>query len=106
MSRRDWGNHPPAHTQSPHAQSPLRSLPPSTEYYLHRSIYQRQPSAKAVVHAHSTYATALSCTSLKKIPAFHYMMATVGGNTIDITPYKLFGTEDLANEMHKAFRSS
>lgn len=71
---------------------------------MHRSIYADQPSAQAVVHAHSTYATALSCTSLKQIPPFHYMMALVGGNTIEITPYKLFGTRDLAEEMRKAMR--
>jgi ribulose-5-phosphate 4-epimerase/fuculose-1-phosphate aldolase len=34
---------------------------PSKEVFLHRAFYETRPAAKAVVHLHSTYATALSC---------------------------------------------
>lgn len=34
---------------------------PSKEFFLHQAFYDTRPSAKAVVHLHSTYATALSC---------------------------------------------
>jgi 3-dehydro-4-phosphotetronate decarboxylase len=34
---------------------------PSKEVFLHQAFYETRPSAKAVVHLHSTYATALSC---------------------------------------------
>lgn len=34
---------------------------PSKEVFLHRAFYDTRPSARAVVHLHSTYATALSC---------------------------------------------
>jgi ribulose-5-phosphate 4-epimerase/fuculose-1-phosphate aldolase len=34
---------------------------PSKEVFLHRAFYDTRPGAGAVVHLHSTYATALSC---------------------------------------------
>ncbi|MEM8731842.1 MAG: 3-oxo-tetronate 4-phosphate decarboxylase [Pseudomonadota bacterium] len=35
--------------------------PPSKEVFLHRAFYDTRAEAKAVVHLHSTWATALSC---------------------------------------------
>lgn len=57
--------------------------PPSKELFLHRAFYATRPQAKAVVHLHSTYATALSCcTDLDPedtIPAVTpYMVMRVG----------------------------
>lgn len=37
--------------------------PPSKEVFLHQAFYATRPEARAVVHLHSTYATALSCRS-------------------------------------------
>ena len=37
--------------------------PPTKELPLHVAFYETRPSARAVVHLHSTYATALSCLS-------------------------------------------
>ncbi|HRJ69063.1 MAG TPA: aldolase [Beijerinckiaceae bacterium] len=34
---------------------------PSKEVFLHRAFYETRPAAGAVVHLHSTYATAISC---------------------------------------------
>lgn len=34
---------------------------PSKEVFLHRAFYDTRPGTRAVVHLHSTYATALSC---------------------------------------------
>jgi len=34
---------------------------PSKEIFIHNAFYETRPSAGAVVHLHSTYATALSC---------------------------------------------
>ena len=76
-------------------------LKPSSEWRMHRDIYQHFPMAHAVLHAHPTYATALSCLRLD-IPAFHYMIAVAGGHDIKCTDYALFGTEDLSNAMLKA----
>lgn len=35
--------------------------PPTKELPLHRAVYEARPSAGAIVHLHSTYATLLSC---------------------------------------------
>lgn len=35
--------------------------PPSKEIFLHRAFYETRPETGAVVHVHSTFATALSC---------------------------------------------
>ena len=35
--------------------------PPSKEVFLHRAFYETRPGVGAVVHLHSTFATALSC---------------------------------------------
>jgi L-fuculose-phosphate aldolase len=49
----------------------------------------------AVVHTHSTYATALACLGLG-IPAFHYMVAVAGGDDIPCADYATFGTPELS----------
>ena len=43
---------------------------PSSEWRFHQDIYVNKKDAKAIVHAHSTCATALS-SHQKSIPAFH-----------------------------------
>src|SRR3546814_16739615 len=37
--------------------------PPSKEVFLHAAYYESRPGTGAVVHLHSTYATALPCLS-------------------------------------------
>ena len=74
------------------------SLRPSSEWRMHRDIYAARPEANAVVHTHSTYATALSCLR-KDIPAFHYMIAVAGGMDIKCSDYALFGTQELSDTM-------
>lgn len=73
-------------------------LAPSSEWRMHRDIYVVQPRAGAVLHAHSTFATALSCLRLD-IPAFHYMVAVAGGSNIRCADYALFGTQALSDNM-------
>lgn len=74
------------------------SLEPSSEWRMHRDIYVDRPEAGAVLHAHSTFATALSCLRLD-IPAFHYMIAVAGGSDIRCADYALFGTRQLSDRM-------
>ena len=74
------------------------ALEPSSEWRMHRDIYLHRPDAGAVLHAHSTFATALSCLHLD-IPAFHYMIAVAGGSDIRCADYALFGTQDLSDRM-------
>ncbi len=73
----------------------------SSEWRLHRDIYADRPEAGAVLHAHSIYATALSCLRVE-IPAFHYMVAVAGGNNIRCADYALFGTQQLSDNMLSA----
>ncbi|MFC7334081.1 class II aldolase/adducin family protein [Rhodocista pekingensis] len=73
-------------------------LRPSSEWRLHRDIYRHRPDAGAVVHVHSTVATALACLRLR-IPAFHYMVAMAGGTAIEVADYATFGTQELSDAM-------
>ncbi len=68
------------------------SLNPSSEWRFHQDIYLKKNEAKAIVHAHSPHATAVS-THGKAIPAFHYMIALAGGDDIKCAEYGTFGTK-------------
>lgn len=74
---------------------------PSSEWRIHLAIYLQQPDAGAVVHTHSTHATALSCMR-RSLPAFHYEVALAGGSEIRCAPYATYGTEALARNMAEA----
>jgi L-fuculose-phosphate aldolase len=74
------------------------ALAPSSEWRMHRDIYANHAAAGAVLHAHSTFATVLSCLRLD-IPAFHYMVAVAGGIDIRCADYALFGTQALSDNM-------
>ncbi|CAK0813696.1 unnamed protein product [Prorocentrum cordatum] len=80
------------------------SFLPSSEWRMHFDIYQRVPEAQAVVHAHPTYCTALSCQR-RDIPAFHYMVAAAGGKEIKCSRYATFGTQELSDSMLEALGS-
>ncbi len=71
---------------------------PSSEWRMHCDIYRTRPEAGAVVHAHPTFCTALSCLR-KGIPPFHYMVAVAGGSDIRCSGYALFGTQALSDAM-------
>lgn len=71
---------------------------PSSEWRMHRDIYHARPEAGAIVHVHSTQATALSCLR-RDIPAFHYMVAIAGGADIRCAAYATFGTAELSEAM-------
>ena len=77
---------------------------PSSEWRFHQDIYLNKKESKAIVHAHSTCATAIS-THKKKIPAFHYMVAMAGGNDIKCAKYATYGTRDLSKNIIKALKN-
>lgn len=69
---------------------------PSSEWRFHRDILQAKPTVNAVVHTHSTFATTLACLR-KRIPAFHYMVAIAGGDSIECADYAVFGSQALSD---------
>jgi len=76
-------------------------LNPSSEWRFHQDIYLKKIEAKAIVHAHSPNATAVSSHG-KSIPAFHYMIALAGGDDIKCSEYATFGTDELSINILKA----
>ena len=77
---------------------------PSSEWRFHEDIYVNKKDAKAIVHAHSTCATAVS-THQKSIPAFHYMVGVAGGEDIKCTKYATFGTRKLSKNILSALKN-
>ena len=77
---------------------------PSSEWRFHQDIYKERIEAKAIVHAHSNCATAIS-THGKRIPAFHYMVAMAGGNDIKCAKYATYGTRELSKNILKALKN-
>lgn len=69
---------------------------PSSEWRMHRDVYRHFPQAGAILHAHSPYCTTLACLE-RPIPAFHYMVAVAGGDSIRCAPYATFGTQALSD---------
>jgi len=80
------------------------SLNPSSEWRFHQDIYLKKKEAKAIVHAHSPHATAVSAHG-EPIPAFHYMIALAGGDDIKCAEYATFGTSELSINILKALEN-
>lgn len=74
---------------------------PSSEWRFHRDILATRDEVNAVIHTHSTFATTLSCHGME-IPAFHYMIAMAGGNTIRCASYATFGSQALSENALQA----
>ncbi len=75
------------------AQGPRK---PSSEWRFHHDIYAAHPQAGAIVHTHSSFATALACQEMG-VPAFHYMVARFGGDSVRCADYATFGTQALSD---------
>jgi L-fuculose-phosphate aldolase len=78
----------------------LRGGRPSSETPLHTLVY-RETDAAAVVHTHSIYATTLACT-VDELPAVHYMIHAFGGDSVAVSDYERFGSDELAAAVHAA----
>ncbi len=73
--------------------------PPTKELPLHFAFYESRPSARAVVHLHSTHATALSCLADTDPdnaipPITPYVVMRVG--RVPVVPYTRPGSADVA----------
>jgi L-fuculose-phosphate aldolase len=75
------------------------ALPPSTELPLHLAAYRsaQSPSNRvaAVVHTHSSYATAVGLV-VDALPAVHYLIAMLG-DPVPVVPYATPGSQALAD---------
>ncbi len=74
---------------------------PSSEWRFHHDIYVSRPEAGAILHAHAPFATSLACLR-RDVPAFHYMIARFGGDSIRCAEYATFGTQELSDHALKA----
>jgi L-fuculose-phosphate aldolase len=68
---------------------------PSSEWPVHRLIYQVSDAA-AVVHTHSLHATAVSAL-VDELPAIHYYILGLGGDSVRVAPFHPFGSQELAD---------
>ena len=75
---------------------PANNGKPSSEWHFHKDILMSRSEVGAVVHTRARFATAFSCLQLD-IPAFHYMIAAAGGDSIRCCPYALFGSQALSD---------
>lgn len=76
-------------------------LKPSTEYALHRILYENRSDIHAVLHVHAVYTSALACMR-KPILPLHYLAAYGGGEDVRCAEYATFGTPELAQNALKA----
>lgn len=76
---------------------------PSSEWRFHYDILRERGDVGAVLHAHPPYCTALACLG-REIPAFHYMVAVAGGDSIRCAPYATFGSQELSANALAALR--
>ena len=74
---------------------------PSSEWHFHQATYRARPDLQAIVHTHSVHATALACLR-RGLPAFHYMVAVAGGDSVPLVPYFTFGSEALSHAVAQA----
>ena len=83
---------------------------PSKEVFMHRAFYTARPDAGAVVHLHSTQATAVSCLpdvdrSNPIPPLTPYFVMRVG-RTMPIVPYYRPGEPAMEPAIHAAARDA
>lgn len=68
---------------------------PSSESKLHTAIYKACPEAKAIIHTHSIYASALAAMR-KPVPAIIEDIVQIIGGRVNCAEYALPGTDELA----------
>ena len=71
-------------------------LKPSVESILHSTIYRNRPDCNAVVHSHQPYGSALALINTP-VPALFDEVSFALGPLIDVIPYALSGSPELAS---------
>jgi len=82
----------------------LGNFPPSVESGLHLGVYAARPDVQAVVHTHQPYASILGLLDEAIPPLFDDITMALGG-VVEVIPYALAGTPDLAELTAKATKS-
>jgi L-fuculose-phosphate aldolase len=72
----------------------------SSEWPMHRRIYDLTP-AGAVVHTHAAFSVAVGAIC-DELPAVHYSVLRLGGDTVRVAPYTTFGSDGLAGNVTAA----
>lgn len=79
---------------------------PSKEVFMHRAFYRARPHAGAVVHLHSTMATAVACLAdadpLSPIPALTPYFIMRIGKSLPVIPYYRPGDPAMEPAIHAA----
>ena len=70
------------------------ALRPSSELPLHLEIYKNFPEARAIVHTHSVYASALAVAH-KDLPPVIEDLTQITGGAVRCTDYTIAGTKEL-----------
>ncbi|MGE0313156.1 MAG: class II aldolase/adducin family protein [Lautropia sp.] len=73
---------------------------PSSEWRFHHDILLARPATGCVLHTHGVHSATLACRAKVQregMPAFHYMIAVAGGDSIRCAPYATFGTQALSD---------
>ena len=83
---------------------------PSKEVFMHRAFYQARPDAGAVVHLHSTMATAVACLPdvdpvNPSPPLTPYFVMRVG-RTMPLVPYYRPGDPAMEPAIHQAAKNA
>lgn len=83
---------------------------PSKEVFLHRAVLTARPEAGAVVHLHSTYATAISCLAEEggeaQIPPLTPYFVMRIGRRLPCVPYYRPGDAAMEPAVHAAAREA
>ncbi|MGD0020877.1 MAG: class II aldolase/adducin family protein [Smithellaceae bacterium] len=74
------------------------NLKPSVESGLHSIIYQNRPDVNAVVHTHQIYGSVFAVINTP-IPALFDEVSFSLGQMVEIIPYALSGSSELANNV-------
>ena len=80
-------------------------LAATSESPMHTAIYLVQPAAKAVIHAHPPYATALGVAGVE-VPPEMLNEGRMFLGTVPLLPFEVPGTPALAGQISKACQSS
>jgi glutamate-1-semialdehyde 2,1-aminomutase len=68
---------------------------PSVEAGLHAGVYRERPDVNAVIHTHQIYGSVFAVLNLP-IPALFDEVAFTLGETVEVAPYALSGSAELA----------